>query len=148
MLARRGRGNRKGGARRNEANKNYADPLPVLLDIERAQSSYASRCTTSFLGLFGLTMIHIKTPYIEGTLNMPTKSVWITNSADAMVLWRRGFFGKGSLSRSEPSWLARQINQRTAKATGSMYLLMTSCSLNLLTRIISHVRYDRRRGYC
>ncbi|KNZ75114.1 putative tRNA-splicing endonuclease subunit sen2 [Termitomyces sp. J132] len=31
-----------------------------------------------------------------------------------MLLWRRGFFGKGDLSRSEPSWLARQINIRKA----------------------------------
>ncbi|KAG5637787.1 hypothetical protein H0H81_003179 [Sphagnurus paluster] len=29
-----------------------------------------------------------------------------------MLLWRRGFFGKGDLSRSEPSWMARQINNR------------------------------------
>ncbi|KAL0953485.1 hypothetical protein HGRIS_004715 [Hohenbuehelia grisea] len=32
-----------------------------------------------------------------------------------MTLWRRGFFGKGDLSRSEPSWLTRQINIRENK---------------------------------
>jgi len=36
-----------------------------------------------------------------------------------MTLWRCGFFGKGNLSRSEPSWLARQSHGvETAPATG------------------------------
>jgi tRNA-splicing endonuclease subunit Sen2 len=33
-----------------------------------------------------------------------------------MTLWRRGFFGKGNLSRSEPSWLARQSHIRATTA--------------------------------
>jgi len=36
------------------------------------------------------------------------------------VLWQRGFFGKGDLSRSEPSWLARQINARKMAKKGMM----------------------------
>ena len=36
-----------------------------------------------------------------------------------MILWRRGFFGKGNLSRSEPSWLVRQSHIRAAAAGGS-----------------------------
>lgn len=39
---------------------------------------------------------------------------------DAMVLWQRGFFGKGDLSRSEPSWLARQINARKLAKKGEI----------------------------
>jgi len=45
---------------------------------------------------------------------MTTRSVWVLQSKDAILLWQRGFFGKGDLSRSEPSWLTRQINNRRA----------------------------------
>ena len=29
-----------------------------------------------------------------------------------VILWRRGFFGKGALSRSDPSWRQRVQNKR------------------------------------
>jgi hypothetical protein len=54
------------------------------------------------------------------TLTVRVFLMWLPNQfgsfsqKHAMVLWRRGFFGKGDLSRSEPSWLARQISNRRA----------------------------------
>ena len=123
MSTKRRRGG-KSGARHNENNNLYARPLPVLLDFQRVRSSYAGRCTTSFLGPFGLSTIRIETSHVEGVLNAPTRSVWVMDSANAMLLWRRGFFGKGSLSRSEPSWYTREVNKRKAKAAGSKPVLI------------------------
>lgn len=41
-----------------------------------------------------------------------TQSVWVKDEHDMMRLWRQGFFGKGFLSRSEPSWKRRVENRR------------------------------------
>lgn len=46
--------------------------------------------------------------HCDGSFDKLTKSVWVTKREDAMILWRSGFFGKGDLSRSEPSWFSRQ----------------------------------------
>ncbi|KAA1468778.1 hypothetical protein DENSPDRAFT_794957 [Dentipellis sp. KUC8613] len=107
-------GNRKGGARRNDNNKIYGNPLPLIF------STPESKVVSSALGLFGFSGSRLVNPRCEGIFDPTTRSVWITNSKDSMILWRRGFFGKGNLSRSEPSWLARQINARkTAGKTTS-----------------------------
>lgn len=39
--------------------------------------------------------------------DLATSSVHVTDPRDSRMLWEMGFFGKGSLSRSEPSWLDR-----------------------------------------
>lgn len=41
-----------------------------------------------------------------------TSSVHVTDEKAIKALWEMGFFGKGSLSRSEPSWLAREKKRR------------------------------------
>ncbi|KAJ6130428.1 hypothetical protein N7512_003208 [Penicillium capsulatum] len=41
-----------------------------------------------------------------------TSSVHVTNEQAIQALWQMGFFGKGSLSRSEPSWLEREKKRR------------------------------------
>lgn len=41
-----------------------------------------------------------------------TSSVQVTDERSINALWQMGFFGKGSLSRSEPSWLAREKKRR------------------------------------
>ncbi|KAI9877376.1 MAG: hypothetical protein M1830_004062 [Pleopsidium flavum] len=41
-----------------------------------------------------------------------TLSIHVTDSEATRALWRMGFFGKGSLSRSEPSWLDREMRRR------------------------------------
>jgi hypothetical protein len=42
-----------------------------------------------------------------------TRSVWVTDPTHAQLLWQRGFFGKGSLSRSEPTWHERRVHTLT-----------------------------------
>lgn len=41
-----------------------------------------------------------------------TSSVHVTDEKAIRALWEMGFFGKGSLSRSEPSWLEREKKRR------------------------------------
>ena len=44
----------------------------------------------------------------KGYYSTATRSVHVTDHDTARALWEQGFFGKGSLSRSEPEWLDRE----------------------------------------
>ncbi|KAF9054568.1 hypothetical protein BJ165DRAFT_1399763 [Panaeolus papilionaceus] len=96
----------KAGGKRSDNNRIYAHPLPLLfLDPPKSR-------ITSVLGLLGLSLTRVENPHCEGIFDPITRSVWVAKPEDSTILWRRGFFGKGDLSRSEPSWLARQLNIR------------------------------------
>ena len=41
-----------------------------------------------------------------------TRSVLVRDPASVRALWEQGFYGKGSLSRSEPNWLKRELARR------------------------------------
>ncbi|KAI0033658.1 hypothetical protein K488DRAFT_21651, partial [Vararia minispora EC-137] len=103
----------KGGGRRAEAERIYAHPLPLLFEPHASTS-------TSLVGLLGLPIKRVVNPRCTGIFELATRSVWVTDARDARVLWTRGFFGKGNLSRSEPSWKARQENARKAARAGKM----------------------------
>ncbi|TBU44003.1 hypothetical protein BD309DRAFT_66557 [Dichomitus squalens] len=109
MASNRNRGSQKSGARRAENNRIYAHPLPLAFSNPEPGSTFGY-----VLGLLGFSLTKIENPHCEGVFDPATRSVWITNERDSSILWRRGFFGKGDLSRSEPSWLARQISARKA----------------------------------
>ena len=47
-------------------------------------------------------------PLYNGYFSSATSSIHVTDAATARRLWEMGFFGKGSLSRSEPTWLESQ----------------------------------------
>ncbi|KAF2091172.1 hypothetical protein K490DRAFT_23249, partial [Saccharata proteae CBS 121410] len=49
---------------------------------------------------------------IVGYFDVQTRSVHVTDTQSIRDLWEQGFFGKGSLSRSEPTWLAREKQRR------------------------------------
>ena len=55
-------------------------------------------------------------PLYQGYLSSETCSVHVTDEATIRVFWEHGFFGKGSLSRSEPSWLDRERRRQGATA--------------------------------
>ncbi|KAF9078756.1 hypothetical protein BDP27DRAFT_1206732 [Rhodocollybia butyracea] len=105
-------GPNKGGPRRQENNRIYRYPLPLIFS-----DSPPSR-VRSILGLLGLSLNQVLNPNCEGYYDVSTRSVWIVTQRDSEILWRRGFFGKGNLSRSEPSWFVRQMKDRKSK--GSM----------------------------
>ncbi|KAK3377549.1 hypothetical protein B0H63DRAFT_398226 [Podospora didyma] len=48
----------------------------------------------------------------QGFWDPATRSVHISDPSSIRALWEQGFFGKGSLSRSEPNWLKREISRR------------------------------------
>ncbi|TFL01912.1 hypothetical protein BDV98DRAFT_44343 [Pterulicium gracile] len=106
----RNRGPGKFGGKRGENNRIYANPLPLLFPDPPSR-------VASVVGLLGLSLAPIENPHCTGVFDDATRSVWICNSHDSTILWRRGMFGKGDLSRSEPSWLARQTNLRNLQGT-------------------------------
>lgn len=48
----------------------------------------------------------------HGYYSSDTGSVHVTDQRSMRALWESGFFGKGSLSRSEPSWLDREKRRK------------------------------------
>lgn len=46
-----------------------------------------------------------------------TQSIHITDPTSVRALWEQGFWGKGSLSRSEPQWLVAEKRKRGAEAS-------------------------------
>ncbi|KAG9664228.1 hypothetical protein KCU64_g811, partial [Aureobasidium melanogenum] len=55
---------------------------------------------------------------ITGIFSSETRSVHITDHASVRALWEMGFFGKGTMSRSEPSWLDREKARLKASKHG------------------------------
>lgn len=53
----------------------------------------------------------------QGFFTSETRSVHITDEKAIRALWEQGFFGKGSLSRSEPSWLDREKRRKGVRAS-------------------------------
>lgn len=96
----------KAGSRKAETARIYAHPLPVVFSQPEPSR------IQSILSFLGLSLTRIDNPHCEGVFDPYTRSVWVSNSDHVTVLWRRGFFGKGDLSRSEPSWYTRQLNIR------------------------------------
>ncbi|KAF2220577.1 hypothetical protein BDZ85DRAFT_203737 [Elsinoe ampelina] len=58
-------------------------------------------------------------PLYTGYFSPETRSVHVTNVDHGRALWEMGFFGKGNLSRSELSWLNRELARRKAGAGGT-----------------------------
>ncbi|KAL1731146.1 hypothetical protein EV714DRAFT_283643 [Schizophyllum commune] len=116
-----GGGPGKGGARRADNNRVYGNPLPLLFVEPDPPRRILERLTPGgILHSLGLRPTEVINPHCEGVFEAATKSVWVTDMRSVLILWQRGFFGKGHLSRSEPSWLARQVNDRRAAAQGKM----------------------------
>lgn len=53
----------------------------------------------------------------RGTWSESTTSIHITDEKFIRGLWEQGFFGKGSLSRSEPNWLKRELVRKGLEET-------------------------------
>lgn len=53
----------------------------------------------------------------QGLFISETRSVHITDEKAIRALWEQGFFGKGSLSRSEPSWLDREKRRKGVRTS-------------------------------
>jgi tRNA-splicing endonuclease subunit Sen2 len=89
----------------------YSHPLPLPLSLPPSLISYIAgflHSIPSFENSPKLLPDALLSRPCVGRWDPSSRTIWVTNPEDILVLWRRGFFGKGSLSRSEPSWLARE----------------------------------------
>lgn len=57
--------------------------------------------------LFRDTNRHPRLDLIRAEFHPQGQSVWVTGTKNMETLFRQGFFGKGTLSRSEPTWKQR-----------------------------------------
>lgn len=112
------------GRQNNQKNRIYANPLPLIIEHTAKPHSWTSHT----LGLFGLAAARLSNPHCEGILDLTTRSVWVVNKRDTMILWQRGFFGKGNLSRSEPSWLTRRVAQLRGPGKGNQTFARIACA--------------------
>ena len=73
-------------------------PLPVLIPH--------NPLSLIAIALSYLTQLLAKPPVIHcnASFSSTTSSVYVTDNVAIRRLWEMGFFGKGSLSRSEPTW--------------------------------------------
>ena len=122
----------KGRGWQKEINRKYAYPLPILFSPSEHSYSRASH-----IGLFGFRS-KVEKPQCEGIFDPCTRSVWVVNSDHSMVLWQRGFFGKGSLSRSEPSWLMRRIQEQQQRAKKGKFTLYSIVKSSKITSFLSN----------
>lgn len=104
-------------SRQQVLNAKYGSPLPILLpnsstgpQFQKGKSTSSSH-STSLLSTYAPSLTaEIIVPQCQGVYDPITRSVWVTDRKDMDILFRRGFFGKGTLSRSEPSWRERRVD--------------------------------------
>jgi len=110
------------GKRNNkqQLNKIYANALPITLSSEKYGIALPNLFPHNPISwLFYLArLIQVNTLYSvpQSTVQLIEvkyeDSVFKVTDEDSMAkLWRSGFFGKGTLSRSEPTWKERTINR-------------------------------------
>ncbi|KAI4132867.1 MAG: hypothetical protein LQ347_002418 [Umbilicaria vellea] len=84
-------------------------PLPLL--IPHNPFSLLHVVYTYVTQLLAPPISHPSTLF-QAYFSPETRSVHVVDEDTIRVLWERGFFGKGSLSRSEPSWLDREKRRK------------------------------------
>ncbi|KAL0089793.1 hypothetical protein F4703DRAFT_1842721 [Phycomyces blakesleeanus] len=83
-------------------------PLPILLSDQASScSSLWKEITQTIFSLFGSS----PTPPRRAILMEFGRFVWLERKDHALELYDAGFFGKGSLSRSKPTWHERHSSQ-------------------------------------
>jgi tRNA-splicing endonuclease subunit Sen2 len=98
---------RKGGKRGSRNAKQvayYSDPLPLLSQPPQFNLFWPS----TYLSLF---LPRPSPPAYVGIWCSDTRSVNVTGDVEGAEIWRRGMWGKGTLSRSEPTWRMRKTNE-------------------------------------
>jgi len=87
----------------------HAFPLPLTVQAlpPLIPHNPLSLLHVAYVYLFQRTPSHPEKLYV-GSLSRTTRSVNVTDDRSIKALWNYGFFGKGSLSRSEPTWLSRR----------------------------------------
>ncbi|WFD00027.1 tRNA-intron lyase [Malassezia yamatoensis] len=97
--------------------RTYASPLPIGRASTSAKKSWWDRLNHWTKWLYDSSS---STRLPQAWYDPVTNSVWMEDQGDAMQFWTHGFFGKGSLSRSEPTWVARKQAEISARERGEM----------------------------
>lgn len=126
-----GRGGRGGSASnfRTQLNQTYKFPLPTLLPTAAAAAEPTPSPTPSPTSTVAALGSHAQSgfaPDVVGVWDELTGSVWVTDPAGVLALWTRGNFGKGSLSRSEPTYLKRRVAELTNASNSASLSLPVS----------------------
>lgn len=108
-------------APKRNVNSSYAKPLP--LETFPLPAFFPSNPFSYLRIAYALFSTYLNRSTFQKTVypayySPVTRSVHVTDEVAAQVLWRSGFFGKGSLSRSEPEWLERE-KRRLAVSDGA-----------------------------
>lgn len=98
------------GVRRPHLNHIHRNPLPIEVHPLPVLIPH-NPLSLLAIALSYLTQVLLppsRQPLYNGYFSSASSSIHITDTSTARRLWEMGFFGKGSLSRSEPTWLESQ----------------------------------------
>ena len=132
-----------GAGKKATAQKNqlYSKPVPVALDIadrsttqNTTPESTLSTLWSSFYSLLTLgyfsprktsssagNAVQQEQEKVSVYYDPHLQTIWVEELDEGIrLLWQRGFFGKGNLSRSEPTWRQRKVNEIDALRKGRM----------------------------
>ena len=110
-------GNKSLANRQHHVSNLQRSPLPILLPLPPQKTFLFS-----YLPTFVSPSTSVEKPCCNGAFDPLTRSVIVTSKTDMDILFRRGFFGKGSLSRSEPTWRDRRLETLRGGGGGSLSL--------------------------
>lgn len=111
---------RKPRPRRPNYNEIHAKPLPI--DVY-ALPAFVPHNPISLVRLaISLLSQSLWPPKSHNVIHkvyysVETQSIHVTDPVSIRALWEQGFWGKGSLSRSEPQWLVAEKRRRGAQAS-------------------------------
>lgn len=126
-----------GAGKKATAQKNqlYSKPVPVALDstahLNASENSaegslWSALCSLLTLGYYTPTNTTSQTAQkgkekVSVYYDPHLQTIWVEELDEGIrLLWQRGFFGKGNLSRSEPTWRQRKVNEIDALRKGRM----------------------------
>jgi tRNA-splicing endonuclease subunit Sen2 len=117
----KGNGRARGPTKSQQLNKLYSLPAPLR-----------TFPLPTFVPHNPISLFQVLYVWLQQTINPPSshpqvlyqglfspelRSVHISDQRSIRALWQEGFYGKGSLSRSEPSWLDREKRRIGANAS-------------------------------
>ncbi|KAK6509680.1 tRNA splicing endonuclease subunit sen2 [Arthrobotrys musiformis] len=100
-----------GKPKRPNYNLIHADPLPVVLYHSPPLIPHNPLSLLHHLYLFFFPPVQSHNVKYIGVFSPVTMSVEVRDPTAVLDLWNKGFWGKGSLSRSEPTWLNRELRR-------------------------------------
>ncbi|RVD80528.1 uncharacterized protein DFL_008424 [Arthrobotrys flagrans] len=89
----------------------HADPLPVVLYHSPPLIPHNPLSLLHHLYLYFFPPVQSHKVVYIGVFSPVTMSVEVRDPTAVLDLWNKGFWGKGNLSRSEPTWLNRELRR-------------------------------------